>query len=73
MCCVGRTSRKYALDRLTLPSLWPMQEGENLTQIEMVTLEEAGFLLLEKPKCPLINPVGDDIFALVKQLLRCAL
>ncbi len=39
----------------------------------MVALEEASFLLLKKPRCPLINLVGDDIFALVKQLLGCAL
>jgi len=34
--------------------------------IEVVALEEASFLLLEKPRCLLINPVGDDIFAPVK-------
>jgi hypothetical protein len=53
--CVGRTSKKYALNRLALPSLWHEQSGTNFTQIEMVALEEASFLLLEKPRCPLVN------------------
>jgi hypothetical protein len=48
-----------------------MQEGKNLTQIEVVALEEAGFLLSKKPRCPFVNSVGDDIFAPVNQLLRC--
>jgi hypothetical protein len=38
----------------------------NLTQFEVVALEEAGFLLSEKPRCPFVNPVGDDIFAPMK-------
>jgi hypothetical protein len=57
---------KYAFDRPTLPSLWLVQEGTNLTQIEVVALEEAGFLLSEKPRCPFVNLVGEDIFAHVK-------
>jgi hypothetical protein len=63
---------KYALDRKTLPSLWLVQKGTNLTQIEVVALKEVGFLFLEKPRCPFINLVGDNIFALVKQPPRCA-
>ncbi len=47
MHCVGGTSRKYALDRLTFPSLWHVQVGTDLSQIEVVALEEVGFLLLE--------------------------
>jgi hypothetical protein len=66
MRCVGGTSRKYALNRPALLSLCLVQEGTDLTQIEMVALEEVGFLLSEKPRCPLINLVGDDIFAFVK-------
>jgi hypothetical protein len=46
---------KYALDSPTLPSLWPMQARTYLIQIEVVALEEVGFVLLEKPRCPLIN------------------
>jgi hypothetical protein len=42
---VGRTNKKYAFNRLTLLSLWPMQAGINFTQIEVVALEETGFLL----------------------------
>jgi hypothetical protein len=43
-----------------------------LIQIEMVALEEASFLLSEKPKCPLINPIADDISTPVNQPPRCA-
>jgi hypothetical protein len=43
-----------------------------LTPIEMVALEEASSLLLEKPKCPLINPVGDDISTSMNQPTGCA-
>ncbi len=70
--CVGWTNMEYAFERPTLPSLWTMQEGTNLIQIKMVALEEASFLLSKKPKCPFVNPVGDDIFAPLKQPLRCA-
>jgi hypothetical protein len=66
MHCVGGTSRKHAFDRLALPSLWPMQEGTDHIQIEVVALEEVSFLLSKKPRCPLINLVGDDISTLVK-------
>ncbi len=72
MHCVGRTSRKYALNRPTLPSLWPVQKRIDLTQIEVVALEESSFLLSKKPICPFVNPIGDDIFALVKQPPECA-
>jgi hypothetical protein len=71
MRCVGRTSRKYALDRLALLTLWLVQERKNLIQIEVVVLKEAGFLLLEKPRCPFINSIKDDIFAPMKQHPRC--
>jgi hypothetical protein len=66
MRCVGKTNMKYALDRPSLPSLWLVQEGTNLTQIEVVVLEEVSFLLLEKLRCPFVNMVGDDISTLVK-------
>jgi hypothetical protein len=72
MRCVRGTNRKYALDMLALPSLWPKKEGLYLTQIKVVALEEAGFLLLEKTRCPFVNPIGDDMSTLVKQLLECA-
>jgi hypothetical protein len=38
-----------------------VQKGIDLTQIEVVALEEVGFLLLEKQKYPLVNMVGDNI------------
>jgi hypothetical protein len=72
MHCVEGTSKKYALDRLALPTLWLVQEGANLTQIEVLAFEKAGFLLSKKPRCPLVNLVGVDIFAPVKQPFGCA-
>jgi len=72
MRCVGGTSRKYALDSSTLPSLWHVQERTYLIQIEVVALEEASFLFSEKPRCPFVNPVGDDISTFVKQPPGCA-
>jgi hypothetical protein len=63
---------KYALDRPTLLSLWLVQEGTNFTQIEVVALKEVGFLLSEKPRYPLINPVGDNMFTPVNQPPSCA-
>ncbi len=49
-----------------------MQTWTNITQIEVVALKEASFLLLEKLRCPLINHVGDDIFAPINQPSTCA-
>ncbi len=72
MCCVGGTSKEYAFDRPALPSLW-LCNKDKLTQIEMVALEEAGFLLLEKLRYSLVNKVGDDIFAFINQPSACAL
>jgi hypothetical protein len=66
MRCVGGTSKKYALNMPTLLSLWHAQKGTNLIQIEVVALEEASFLLLEKPKCPFVNPIGDNTSACMK-------
>jgi hypothetical protein len=63
---VGGTNKKYALDKPTLPALWHVQEGTNFIQIEMLALEEANLLFWKKPRCPLVNLVGDDIFAPVK-------
>jgi hypothetical protein len=59
-CCVGSTKRKYTIGRLIVPSLWLMQEGTNLTQDEVTTLEEVGFLLSEKPKFHPKNLFSDD-------------
>ncbi len=60
---MGGTSRKYALDRPALPSLWPMQARTNFNQIEVVVLKEVGFLLSEKLRCPFVNQVEDDKFS----------
>jgi hypothetical protein len=42
-CCVRRTSRKFAVAILIVPTVWPIQEGTNLTQNELITLEKASF------------------------------
>jgi hypothetical protein len=44
--------KKCALDRPTLPSLWRMQEGIDLTQIEVVALEEVFLALKEANMSP---------------------
>ncbi len=49
--CVGRTWRKYCVDRPFVPSTWPMQIRTNLIQFEVTTLEEAWFILCEAWKC----------------------
>jgi hypothetical protein len=54
-------------------SLWLVQVRTNFIQIEVVALEEDGFLLSKKPTCPLINQVGDDISAPMNQPSICAL
>jgi hypothetical protein len=73
MHCVGGTNKKYALDRLSLPSLWLLQVRTNLSQIEVVALEEVGLLLSEKPKCPIVNKVEDNNSAPMNQPNACAL
>jgi len=40
---VDGTSRKFAVARLVVPIVWPIQKGTNLTQNELITLEEVGF------------------------------
>jgi hypothetical protein len=40
-----------------------VQVGIYFIEIEVVALEEVGFSLSEKPRCPLVNKVGDDNFA----------
>jgi hypothetical protein len=61
-----------AFDRPTLLALWHVQEGIDIIQIEVMALEEASFLLSKKPRCPLLNPIGDNISTLVKQPPGCA-
>jgi hypothetical protein len=41
--CVNGTTRKYAVVRLLVPTIWLIQEGTNLTQKEVITIKEAGF------------------------------
>ncbi len=39
-CCVGGTVQKYVATKLSVPTVWPIQEG---IQKEVITLEEARF------------------------------
>jgi hypothetical protein len=50
-----------------------MQARLDLIHIEMVALEEVGFLFLKKSRCPFVNQIGDDQFAPINQHLACAL
>jgi hypothetical protein len=72
MRSVGGTNMKYAFNRLALSSLWHVQARIYLTQIDVVALEEDGFLLLEKPRCPIVNQVGDDNSTPLNQPFTCA-
>ncbi len=41
--CVGGTTQKYVVVRPLMPTIWLIQEGTNLTQKEVITIEEVGF------------------------------
>jgi hypothetical protein len=58
MHCVGGRSRKYALNKLALPSLWPMHERTILTQIEVMAFEEASVLLQRNQDVPSLIQLG---------------
>ncbi len=49
--CVKGTKRKYFVDKPLVPSMWPVRIGTDLTQFEVTTLEELGFVLCEACKC----------------------
>jgi hypothetical protein len=50
-----------------MPSLWHVQKRTNLTQDEVTTLEEIGFLLSKKSKCHPKNLFSDDGSILVNK------
>jgi hypothetical protein len=41
--CVDGISQKYVVTKPLIPTIWPIQEGIDLTHKEVITLEEAGF------------------------------
>jgi hypothetical protein len=43
--CVGSLKRKYALDRFVVSKIWPIQVETNITQDEINSFEEVGFVL----------------------------
>jgi hypothetical protein len=50
---VGGTGKKYCVNKPLVPSTWIVQIGTNLTQFEVIALEEARFILCEACKCAL--------------------
>jgi len=44
---------KYCVDRPLVSSTWLVQVGTDLTQFEVIALEEARFVLCEVHKCAL--------------------
>jgi hypothetical protein len=40
---VGGIVQKFVVARPVVPIVWPIQEGINLTQKEVTTIEEVGF------------------------------
>jgi hypothetical protein len=48
---IGRTRRKYCVNRPLVLSTWPVQVRTDLTQFEMTTLEEVKKILCEEHKC----------------------
>jgi hypothetical protein len=45
-----------------MPSIWHAHEGTDLTQNEVITLEEVGFLLSKKLRCQPRNLFGGGAF-----------
>jgi len=41
--CVNGITRKYAVVRPLVPTIWLIQKGTDLTQKEVITLKEVGF------------------------------
>jgi hypothetical protein len=39
-CCVGGTTQKHVVVKPLVPTVWLIKEGINLTQKEVLTLEE---------------------------------
>jgi hypothetical protein len=70
---VRGTSRKYALDMLVLLSLWLVKARIELTQIEAVALEEAGFLFLEKPNVLLLIKLKSQFYTCEPTFYKCPL
>jgi hypothetical protein len=66
---MGGSRRKYAVDRLLMFTLWPIQEGTNLIQDEVTRLEEASFIFCEQCRCFLSNLFGNESF--VPKCINC--
>ncbi len=43
--CMGNTKQNHVIDRLVVPTIWPMKVETNLMQDEMIFVEEVRFVL----------------------------
>jgi hypothetical protein len=67
---VEGSGRKHVADRPLVLVVWLVQEGTNLTQDEVMTMEEVDFVLnCKQLKCPPHNLFGDDNFIHLHQPL----
>ncbi len=68
--CVEGSGRKHVVHRPLVLVVWLVQEGTNLTQDEVTTMEEVDFVLnCKQLKCPPHNLFGDDNFIHLHQPL----
>jgi hypothetical protein len=68
--CVEGLGRKHVVDRPLVLVVWLVQEGTNLTQDEVTTMEEVDFVLnCKQLKCPPHNLFGDENFIHLHQPL----
>jgi hypothetical protein len=51
--CISGTTQKFAIVRLAIPTIWPIQESTSLTQKEVTTLKEAWFSFISYIKTTL--------------------
>jgi hypothetical protein len=68
--CVEGLGRKHVVDRPLVLVVWLVQEGTNLTQYEVTTMEEVDFVLnCKQLKCPPNNLFDDENFIYLHQPL----
>jgi hypothetical protein len=67
---VDGSGRKHVVDRPLVVVVWLVQEGTNLTQDGLTTMEEVDFVLnCKQLKCPPHNFFGDEYFIHLHQPL----
>ena len=58
--CVKSNRRRWVTTRPDVPDVWPVVRGTNLTQREILRLEEAGFQLEQRPPMSQDRLFGND-------------